>query len=55
MTPLIQITVPEIDRRYKGSIVPSVRRTVVDKERMRPGQWLGSVLWHCWLGDKKDI
>jgi len=22
-----------------------------DVERMRPGHWLGSVLWHHWLGD----
>ena len=28
------------------------------EERVRPGDWLESVLWvlsHCWLGHSKDI
>ena len=30
---------------HKGSNFPSVRRLVGDEERMRPGHWLGLVLY----------
>jgi len=29
----------------KGSNAPSIGSLVVDEERMRPGHWLGSVLY----------
>ena len=45
----------------KGRSHRHVCQEAVDEERMRPGHWLGrcfvftSVLWHCLLGDRKDI
>jgi len=29
------------ETRHKGSNAPSVRSSVMDEERMRPGHWLG--------------
>jgi len=39
-----------MDSRHKDSNVPSVRSPVVDEERMRPGDWSGSVLYVSFTG-----
>jgi len=45
---------PALESRHKGSNTPSIRSPVVDRERMRPGHWLGiSALCsiHCFDND----
>jgi len=41
---LYDILVLALENRHKGSNALSIRSTVVDKERMMPGHWLGLVL-----------
>jgi len=49
------------DSQHKGRNVPYIRSAVKDEEKAKPGHWLGqclefsSLLWHCWLGDRKDM
>jgi len=43
-----------LESQYKEASTPSLRSLVVNEERMKPGQWVESVLCHVWLGEWQE-